>query len=189
MAATPLRNNVSATDGTRWSGSLDELIVRSRPARGALAALRILLAWTFIWPFLDKVFGLGFSTKSADAVINGGSPTEGFLLYGTKGPFGHIFDSVAGGPFLDVLFMLGLLGIGLAFLLGIGIRVAAVSCAVMTGFMWLVTLQPANNPITDDHWMLALAGIVIATTHAGDFFGLGRKWKEFRLVRRYRWLV
>ncbi|WP_327256281.1 hypothetical protein [Streptomyces sp. NBC_01244] len=56
------------------------------PARIALAALRVLVAWTFIWPFLDKLFGLGFSTPAAKSVINGGSPTEGFLLHGTKGP-------------------------------------------------------------------------------------------------------
>lgn len=159
------------------------------PARIALAALRVLVAWTFIWPFLDKLFGLGFSTPSAKSVVNGGSPTEGFLLHGTKGPFAHTFDSVAGAGWLDLIFMTGLLGIGLAFLLGIGTRIAAASCAMMMGFMWLVTMLPATNPLTDDHWILAVAGAVVATTAAGDHFGLGRAWRRTALVRRYRFLI
>lgn len=157
--------------------------------RTALAALRVLVAWTFLWPFLDKLFGLGFSTPSAKSVVNGGSPTEGFLLHGTKGPFAHTFDSVAGAGWLDLIFMTGLLGIGLAFLLGIGTRIAAVSCAMMMGFMWLVTMLPATNPLTDDHWILAVAGAVVATTAAGDHFGLGRAWRRTALVRRYRFLI
>ncbi|MFJ8041763.1 hypothetical protein ACIRBX_14825 [Kitasatospora sp. NPDC096147] len=167
----------------------DGPVVRSRAARYALAGLRVLVGWTFLWPFLDKMFGLGFATKSASAVVNGGSPTEGFLLHGTQGPFAHVFDSVAGSPVLDALFMTGLLGIGLAFLLGIGTRIAAASATLMMAFMWLVTLQPATNPVTDDHWMIAGAAIVLATTAAGDHLGLGRRWKATPLVRRFRWLA
>lgn len=164
-------------------------VVRGRAARGTLAALRLLLAWTFLWPFLDKLVGLGFATPSGSGAVDGGSPTEGFLRHGTKGPFAHLFDGAAGTWWLDSLFMLGLLGIGLAFLLGIGTRIAAAACVLMMAFMWLVTLRPPENPVTDSHWMLALAALVIATTRAGDFFGLGGVWKRLRLVRRHPWLV
>ena len=52
--------------------------------------LRIAMGWIFLSAFLDKCFGLGFATGrdpetgaidfgSADAWINGGSPTDGFL--------------------------------------------------------------------------------------------------------------
>lgn len=186
MATTPLLGTLRQGG---IIGSQDEVTVRSRIARGALVALRLLVAWTFIWPFLDKVFGLGFSTEPKGSVLNGGSPTAGFLLHGTKGPFAHVFDSVAGAVWLDALFMLGLLGVGLAFLLGIGTRVAAVSCTLMMAFMWLVTLLPAANPVTDAHWMIAIASIVVAATGAGDTLGLGRWWKGLALVRRFPWLV
>ncbi|MCF2529527.1 DoxX family membrane protein [Yinghuangia soli] len=157
-------------------------------ARRALAALRILLGWMFLWPFLDKLFGLGFSTESAKAVVNGGSPTEGFLKFGTQGPFAHMFDSVAGAWWLDAVFMLGLLGIGVALIAGIGLRIAAVSCTLMMLFMYLVTLQPATNPIVDSHWLMAIAAIVAAATYAGNTWGLGRRWGSTALVRRYAWL-
>lgn len=85
--------------------------------------------------------------------------------------------------------MTGLLGIGLAFLLGIGTRIAAVSCAMMMGFMWLVTMLPETNPVTDNHWILAVAGAAVAATAAGDHFGLGRAWRRTALVRRYRFLI
>ncbi|MER7762077.1 hypothetical protein [Streptomyces sp. NPDC097619] len=156
-----------------------------RAVRISLAALRALLAWTFLWPFLDKLFGLGFATPSEKSVLNGGSPTEGFLFHGTKGPFAHAFDSVAGAWWLDLLFMLGLLGVGLAFALGIGMRAATAACALMMASMWLVTLQPATNPITDDHWMIALAAVVLTVCRAGDHFGLGAAWRRTPLVRRF----
>lgn len=48
-------------------------------ARYLLAGIRIALGFIFLWAFLDKVFGLGFSTPSAKAWINGGNPSQGFL--------------------------------------------------------------------------------------------------------------
>lgn len=35
-----------------------------------------------------------------------------------------------------------------------------------------------TNPLTDDHWVDALAIIVFWFTRAGDTFGLGRWWGE-----------
>jgi thiosulfate dehydrogenase [quinone] large subunit len=59
----------------------------------------------FLWAFFDKLLGLGFATKAENAWINGGSPTSGFLLHGTKGPFAEFFQSLAGIPTVDWLFM------------------------------------------------------------------------------------
>jgi thiosulfate dehydrogenase (quinone) large subunit len=49
-------------------------------ARYLLAGIRIGLGWIFLWAFLDKVFGLGYATTSAKSWLNGGSPTNGFLV-------------------------------------------------------------------------------------------------------------
>ena len=63
----------------------DGPVVRSLAARRALAVLRIMFGFYFLWAFLDKTFGLGFSTPAERAWINGGSPTRGFLS-GVEGP-------------------------------------------------------------------------------------------------------
>src|SRR5687768_11684027 len=96
-------------------------------ARYVLALARFSLAWTFLWAFLDKTFGLGFATAAEDAWINGGSPTFGFLSFGTEGKVFHDFFAGLAGPFADWMFMIGLVGIGIALFAGIGMRIAAVA--------------------------------------------------------------
>src|SRR5262245_53555648 len=123
--------------------------VRERATRYVLAGLRLALAWTFLWAFLDKLFGLGHETASKAAWINGGNPTKGFLAFGAKGPFTGFYHSIAGDTWTNWLFMLGLLGIGLALASGIGMRVAAASGTVLLLMMWSVTLPPANNVFMD----------------------------------------
>lgn len=155
-------------------------IVRSSLARGALAFLRIVLGWIFFWAFLDKLFGLGYSTPGERAWINGGSPTHGFLS-NASGAFGGMFQSMAGASgFLDWFFMLGLLGIGLAMLLGAGVKIAAVSGTILVFLMYLASFplgqEGQTNPITTSHWLEAAGLIVVAATRAGDTLGLGRWW-------------
>jgi len=92
-----------------------------------LAVFRVVVGFEFLWAFLDKTFGLGYATPSAKAWINGGSPTKGFLSSVAVGPFEATFHTWAGTPWAAWLFMIGLLGIGIALTLGIGLRIAAVS--------------------------------------------------------------
>lgn len=82
-----------------------------------LVGLRLAIGFEFLWAFFDKTFGLGYATPTARAWINGGSPTKGFLS-GAIGPLQGVFNSIAGAPVVDWLFMLGLLGVGLALILG-----------------------------------------------------------------------
>lgn len=158
-------------------------------AGGVFAALRLLLGFTFLWAFLDKLFGLGYSTPSERSWINGGSPTNGFLANSANGPFADIYKNIAGAAWADWLFMLGLVSIGVALLLGIGMRVAAASGAVLYLLMWTVVLPPENNPVIDDHLIGALALLALALVHAGDYFGLGRWWKQQPFVQQNRWLI
>jgi thiosulfate dehydrogenase [quinone] large subunit len=113
--------------------------------------LRVLLGLTFLWPFFDKVFGLGFATVSGKAWIDGVSPTTGFLSNATYGPFSGIFQSLAGSPVVDWLFMLGLLLTGLALILGIGMRIACVSGITILGLIYLSAFPPKHNPLIDEH--------------------------------------
>jgi thiosulfate dehydrogenase (quinone) large subunit len=156
-------------------------------ARYLLAGIRIALGWVFLWAFLDKTFGLGFATTSAKAWINGGSPTKGFLG-SAKGPFSGFYHSIAGTGLADGLFMAGLLAIGVALILGIGMRLAAAGGALLMVMMWSAVLPPASNPFMDDHLIYAAVLIVLALLGAGNTLGLGRRWAATPLVQRVRWL-
>lgn len=155
-------------------------IVTRRSARIALAVGRIVIGWTFLWAFLDKTFGLGFTTPAEGAWIRGGAPAQGYLDNAVYGPFADFFQLFS-NPFGDWLFMLGLLGIGLAMMLGAGLKIAAITGTLLLLFMYLAALPflgetPGTNPITDSHWIEALALIISATTLAGDTWGIGAWW-------------
>ncbi|ACZ29228.1 DoxX family protein [Xylanimonas cellulosilytica DSM 15894] len=155
--------------------------------RYAFAALRVVLAFEFLWAFLDKTFGFGMATPSERAWVNGGSPTSGFLG-GVEGPFQGFFNGMSGSVLADVLFMVGLLGIGVALLLGIGMRIAAVSGFVLMILMWAASLPLTNNPIFDEHWIEALVILGLGFTTVGTAWSLSKRWGELDLVRRNPWL-
>ena len=163
-----------------------EDVVRNPVARWALVALRYVLGFTFLWPFLDKLFGLGYGTPAENAWIDGGSPTTGFLTKNpavVDGPFGGFFANFAGGVW-DWLFMFGLLGSGVAFLAGAGLKIAAWGGTLLMALMYFAEFpigrdgEGFNNPIFDSHWIEALALIVLAYTFSGDKLGLGRWWSR-----------
>ncbi|WIN00767.1 DoxX family membrane protein [Actinoplanes oblitus] len=161
-------------------------------AAKALAVLRAATGFVFLWAFLDKTFGFGYATPSAKAWINGGSPTKGFLSSVEAGPLKGFFHDIAGTTFADWGFMIGLLGIGLALVLGIGLRVAAVAGTLMMALMWLAEWPVASgssNPVVDYHVIYALVGIVLALTFAGHTWGLGRRWARLPLVQKNHWLI
>ena len=157
-------------------------------ARYLWALTRLCLGWTFLWPFLDKTFGLGHETTSAHAWINGGSPSFGFLS-GAPGPFAGFYQSIAGAGWVNWLFMIGLLGIAVALLLGIGMRIAAGGGAVLLILMWSASLPPQDDIFMDNHIIYALILIGLALVAAGNTFGLGRWWTQTSLVRRFPWLT
>jgi len=156
--------------------------------RYVAGALRLSLGWIFLWAFLDKLFGLGHETKSAQAWINGGSPTKGFLSKGATGPFEDFYHSIAGAAWADWLFMIGLAGIGIALVAGVAMRIAATSGALMLVLMWTVVLPPENNPFMDDHLVYALALITLALMAAGRYLGLGAVWERLSIVQRFPFL-
>jgi len=169
-------------------------IVTTRPARISLAALRLATGFIFLWAFLDKAFGLGFSTPAERSWINGGTPSQGFLNSpAVTGPLKPFFAAIA-SPTTDVLFMLGMIAIGVAVMLGIGLRISAVTGTVIMLFMYLAEWPffantASNNPLVDYHLIYALALIVIAATAAGDTWGFGARWNRLAIVKNHRWLA
>src|SRR4029453_12839935 len=135
---------------------------------------------------------------------------------GAKGPFAGFYHDLAGTTFANWAFMLGLLGIGTALLLGVGMRIAAVAGALLMTMMYTVILPPTTNPVIDDHLILAVLLIGLAAAGAGRTLGLGRSgappplavrrvgraaagagrtlglgrwWAHTRLVKRLPWLT
>ena len=99
--------------------------------------LRLSLSFIFLWVFFDKLFGLGFATESNKSWLLGISPTTGFLSNAPDGPFAPIFNSLSGNAGVDFLFMGGLLLVGAALLLGIGMKIATYSGALMMFLIYL----------------------------------------------------
>ncbi|MEU4555425.1 thiosulfate dehydrogenase [quinone] large subunit [Micromonospora violae] len=172
----------------------------TKTAARALAVLRISTGFVFLWAFLDKTFGFGYATPAAKSWVNGGSPTKGFLANVEVGPLQGFFHSIAGDAWANWAFMLGLLGIGLALLLGIGMRLAAAAAGVMMAMMWAAEWPLAQhtsagkpsgstNPVTDYHFVYAIGAVVLALTYAGHTWGLGRQWAKLPFVQKNRWLI
>lgn len=152
--------------------------------RYAFAGVRLLLAFEFLWAFGDKLLGWGLATPTDRAWINGGSPTEGYLS-GVEGTFAGFFGALAGNAVIDWLFMLGLVGIGAALALGIGMRIAAGTGALLMLLMWLASLPLGVNPFVDYHLIDAVLLVGLAAFLAGDTAGLGKWWAQRPLVQRF----
>ncbi|WP_231600608.1 MULTISPECIES: DoxX family protein [unclassified Salinibacterium] len=194
MTTRPATAPTSSLHETPKAVALESDLVISVTGRRVLAALRLATGFLFLWAFLDKTFGLGFSTPAERAWINGGGPSQGFLTGdAVVGPLKPAFAAIA-SPASDILFMLGMIGIGVAVMLGIGLRISAVAGTIMMLLMYLAEWPFAanagsTNPLVDYHIIYALALITIAVLSAGDTWGVGRAWKRLSIVQKMPWLV
>jgi len=169
-------------------------------AAKAAAVVRVATGFVFLWAFLDKTFGWHYATGSGKGWIDGGSPTKGFLSGVQAGPLQSFFHDIAGKGWADALFMLGLLGIGLALAGGVALRLTAVAGTVLMAMMWAAEWPPAqhlstgaptmsSNPFMDYHVLYAAVMVLMAAAYAGNTWGLGRIWARIPFVRRNRWLL
>ena len=152
------------------------------------AILRMSMGLIFLWAFLDKVFGLGFTTTRDKSWISGTSPTFGFLKLGTKGPFSSFYQNIAGNPLVDWIFMIGLLLIGITLILGISVKIAGYSGALMLVLMWTAVLPPEHHPFLDEHIIYMIIMIGLTITNSGEVLGIGKWWGSLDTVKKYRFL-
>lgn len=199
MTATASSDRSLIRQPTSPATSTRRDLLGSKALQYAAAATRISIGWLFLWAFLDKAFALGHDTGldaktglthsfGPAAWIHGGSPTLGFLKFGTSGPLAGFYQSFAGAAWADWLFMLGVLTIGVTLMLGVAMRIATVSAVAMLVMMWSVVLPPANNPFMDSHIVYALTLITLLFAGAGRTLGLGRTWERLSTVQRYSFL-
>jgi thiosulfate dehydrogenase [quinone] large subunit len=116
------------------------------------------------------------------------------------GPFQSAFHSIAGTWYADWLFMLGMLGLGLALITGVAVRAAAAAGVVILAMMWFAEFpfaqhtstgapSASSNPLTDYHFIYAAVLVVLAATSAGSTWGLGRRWAKVPFVSAHRWAL
>lgn len=149
--------------------------------------LRLAMGLTFLWAFIDKVFGLGFATKVEQSWLSGGSPTAGFLKFGVHGPFVDFYHALAGIPLVDSLFMLGLLFVGLTLTFGVFVKLGSMAGFVMLFLMYTaVGIPPANHPFIDDHVIFMLIMVGLLLSNSGDYLGLGKAWSNSSLVQKFK---
>jgi thiosulfate dehydrogenase [quinone] large subunit len=170
---------------------------QGRALRLAAAVARLLLGFTFLWAFFDKTFGLGYTTTSSNAWIHSGSPTFGFLSHVEVGPFQGLFHSLAGNWLVNWLFMLALLGIGVALVAGVALRIMAMAGVVLLVMMWAAewplarhnstgALTGSTSPFVDYHLIYAITLVMIACiAGAGTIVGFGGRWAKTQIVRRH----
>ncbi len=197
VEATTIPSPVSASEPTR--ADLPEAHAGATEGSAFWGLLRIAIGWIFLWAFVDRLLALGFGTGrdpetgvvdyfGPEAWINGGSPTSGFLEFGlhTKEPFTGWYSGLAGQAWVDWIYMASMLLIGLALVLGVATRLAAIGgIAWMALFYTASAVWPEFNPFLDDHvvYVIALAGI--AYVSAGRYLGLGWRWEQLPIVRRH----
>jgi thiosulfate dehydrogenase (quinone) large subunit len=188
--------------------------IHTRGLQRVFGALRLLLGFTFLWAFLDKAFALGFSTGRVlddagntvridffgDAAwIHGASPTVGVVGFALKGPFVDAIQSVTGyqmtatGPtvaaWVDWVYMLSMLLIGVGLMTGVMTRLAAAGGIVWLAVFYLATsIWPEHNPFVDEHVIDAVVLVGIILANAGRYWGLGKAWQRVGWVKDRRWL-
>ncbi len=154
-----------------------------------ITLMRLSLGWVFTWNFLDKLFGFGYPTPKGEAWIDGVSPTEEFLLYGTaESPFVEVLQAMAGQSWVDWLFMVGLAFVGSALILGIMTRMAGVLGALMVLLIFLAILPPEENLLITYHIIYLLVFLLLSAVPSGEWFGLGKWWSGTRLVKGFPFL-
>ncbi len=161
-----------------------------------MKVVKTLLRWamglSFLWPFFDKLFGLGYATEPEHAWLFGGSPTAGFLRFGSRGPFAPFYNRIGGLPAIDAIYMVSMLLLGLALLTGILLKISAVGGSLVMLLMWTAVLPKEHNfLLIDEHiiYLLILLLIGFYFSKQDQWAGLGNWWRETKLVKKAPFLI
>ncbi|WP_150461923.1 hypothetical protein [Nesterenkonia ebinurensis] len=159
--------------------------VRSRSAVWyVLAVVRILIGFEFLWAFLDKTFGLTFNTPAGQGWIHGVSPTYGYLS--AERALDGVFEPLADLKIVEVLFMLGLLGVGIGLIAGIAVRISSLAAMAMLILMWAAAFPIATNPVVNYNLIQAVIVLVFPLVLAHQKLSLAGPWQK--LTAKAPWL-
>lgn len=113
-------------------------------------------------------------------MIDGGSPTHGFLSGSNTLSFLAAYSNIT-----DVIIMVAFLLIGIALILGVGMKIATISGSLLFLLMYIALFPPTDNPILDDHIIYIFVLMAIYIANAGTYLGFGNWWKEQEIVKRF----
>ena len=149
-----------------------------------LAAFRVLTGWIMLWPFFDKMFGLGFQTPHGGGWIDGVSPSS-YVVYVADGVFKDLYASLAGNLAIDVVLMAALLVLGVTLTSGIASKLTTAGMCAFLLVMYSLHVPPSDNPVIDYHILLVLG--VLAAYFLGGYekLSLNPRWRETGLVKRF----
>jgi len=128
------------------------------PTRYMILGLRLAIGWLFIQASYTKM------------TADGGWTAEGYLTR-SKGLFEALFHTMAGNGFVDGLVIVGELLIGIALVLGIATRFAALMGSILMVLVFLTILPPSGTWVNIQ--VLVFLGLnTLAAAQAGTFMGL-----------------
>ncbi len=123
--------------------------------------------------------------------------TSAYATYQTT-PWGGLWKFLASDPIyilVDIAYMALLLVGGAALISGCFVRPASLGLTIFTISIYLAlfpllppTGVPSYNPIVDDHIVYILLLIIFMVWPVGEWLGLGKKWSEFSIVKKYPFL-
>src|SRR3990167_2318031 len=131
-----------------------------------LLLLRVSMGWLLLYA--------GFSKFTGDTPFS----AAGYLS-NAVGPFAGIFHSLAQPgilPFINFINEWGQILLGIALILGIGVRWTSILAAIMMALYYLPLPFPKPNVysyIVDDHFIYTIGFLVLWATQAGNAYGLG----------------
>lgn len=134
-----------------------------------LLAIRLAMGYMF-----TRVGWLLLTQGGWDAWMDVG----GYLPQVVQGPLAGIMEGMWGNAFAMGLLITGSLVVGLALILGLAVRLAALGGAVMMVCFYLATIPPDSGAI--NHYVLSI--LVLTVLSAA---GAGHRWGIDRFLQRY----
>ena len=142
----------------------------------AIAALRITLGAGFLWAGLEKVFqfagtgafnAAGFLTHATGGAIPGSAATA--IVNPTHDFWVSLGGNAGAVSAINVLVQAG--EIGIALILGLATRFAAISGVVMMGLFYVANWSFGTGPF-NEQFMYGAVALVLGLIGAGEYYGL-----------------
>ncbi len=156
----------------------------------AIAALRITLGLGFLWAGLEKVFqfagtgafnAAGFLAHATGGALPGSDPKA--IINPTHDFWVALAGNAGAVSAINVLVQGGEIAIGIALILGLATRFAAISGALMMGLFYVANWSFGTGPF-NEQFMYGAVAIVLALVGAGEYFGLDALIEKTNWVSR-----
>lgn len=161
----------------------------------ALALLRVVVGWGFLYAGLSKFLMIGTTTAFS---------ALGYLKFGTLGTWPGVAEAAEGAPpvvvnpthdlwvslaanasvvqIVNFLVVFGEIAIGACLIVGLATRFSGLMGALMMGLFTVASWDFAHG-IVNETFIYAAAALVLAVTRAGKVYGLDGILERTELLR------